>query len=212
MIFEIFVFNSFGAVFKNNFYLDKKYICIFAGTLQNKPILQNVMTKNIYFLSVVFVFMLLAYSCGDEKEATPITIGGEWVVIEGTLSTNDPSLDKNVNELFVEDSRIYKVKRIFDINQNNPTIGAIQTVAIDKETNVLQRKKIGTYRITSDSIFIEDELIADFRQKYVLGGSLLTTEAKVTKKELDVLISEIGGDVNTVREGTVGVLKMREVR
>lgn len=158
------------------------------------------------------MLVLFAYSCSSENESAPITIDGEWTVIERILKTNDPSLDQNVNDLFVEDARTYAVKRIFDVNPNNPDIGSIQTIAINKETGVLKRKRIGTYAITADSIFIEDELIADFRQKYSLGRTLLETQVAVTKKELDVLVYEVGGDPNTVREGTVGILRMRETK
>ncbi|MBK5719743.1 hypothetical protein JGH11_02530 [Dysgonomonas sp. Marseille-P4677] len=170
------------------------------------------MNKKNCFLSVLFALAFFIYSCDEKKELIPTTIDGEWIVIERTLETNDPSLDMNVNDLFREDSRNYTIKRIFSENQNNPAIGAIETLAIDKKTDVSFRKRIGTYAITSDSIFIEDELLKDFRQKYLLGPTLLETQVKVTKKELDVLVFEIGGDPNTVREGTVGKLKMREVR
>ena len=170
------------------------------------------MNKSIYILASLFLYVFFFASCGEEKDDSPVTIGGEWNIVERILSTNDASLDKNVNELFLEDSRNYKVRRIFDINQGDPSIGAIQTIAINRQSNVLQRKRIGTYSIAIDSLFIQDELISDFRQKYLLRRTLLETEVKVTKKELDVLIYEIGGDPNTVREGTVGILKMREVK
>ncbi len=169
------------------------------------------MNKNIIFLSALFILIGLNTSC-DSNEDKPVTVGGEWITVERLLSTNDSSLDKNVNDLFLEDSKDYIVKRIFEVNANDPSLGSIQTIAVDDETGISKRKRIGVYSITPDSIFIEDENIADMRQGYLLGHKSLITYTKVTKKELDVLVSEMGGDPNTVRDGTVGILKMREMR
>lgn len=169
------------------------------------------MNKNIIFLSILFILIGFNTSCGSD-DSKPVSVGGEWITVERLLSTNDPSLDKNVNDLFLEDSKNYIVKRIFDINTNDSSLGSIQTVAVDDETGILIRKRIGVYSITPDSLFIEDENIADMRQGYLLGYKSLITHTKVTKKELDALVAEMGGDPNTVREGTVGILKMREMR
>ncbi len=171
------------------------------------------MIKRINNFFLFLVVSISFYSCdSDNYKTEPLKIGGEWLIIERTLTTGDNFVDENVNNLFKLSSKEYLLKRFIIPHKDIPDIGVINMHAIDPETGIAEWKRDGTYKLTKDTIYITDPKISDSREGYILGTDILVTHSKVTKKELDVIVSEIGGSPSNIPTGTKGILKMRLAR
>ncbi|MFV0417132.1 MAG: hypothetical protein ACK5KT_00170 [Dysgonomonas sp.] len=149
-------------------------------------------------------------SCSKRDEPLLISITGEWTTIERRVTTGDDFLDQSINSLFILDDKDYTITRTFI--QTTYNVGALETVATNKNTGNEDRKRDATYEINGDSIYIDDKKFEQTTSGLILGEKLLVTYTKVGKKELDHIIEEIGGDPNLIPNNITGILKMKETR
>lgn len=161
------------------------------------------------FLFVALAGILIS-SCNKNNDSEKPSITGEWTTIERSISTNNDFLNESINNLFALDNKDYIVKRIF--TQTDENIGAIETIAINKKTGNEDRNRSGSYKIEGDSLHIDDQKFEQTTSRYRIDGKVLLTYTKVKKKELDYIVSELGGDPNLIPDDAEGLLRMKEIK
>lgn len=168
------------------------------------------MDKNRKLYTLLLLFISVSFFISCETSDPPIveksSIDGQWLLLERTISTGNNMVDTDINALFKEDIRIYDTKRTFNK-------GGLTTIAIDKETGRDARKRLATYEEVKDSIYYDDEQLLQYSAQYIINKDVLITYSRVTKKDLDLLVNEVGGDPNLVQPADiVGIIKTREIR
>lgn len=163
----------------------------------------------IYISSIVFV--LLLQSCNKYNDEPVPTLNVEWEITDRVLKTNDKDLDNSVNTMFKLDAAKYIIKKIYIKNREIDNVGTFEQLSISRETGSEMRKRDGTYVLKGDSLFSKEDGL-ELRERYSVTNTSLMTKTKVTKKELDILIIEIGGDPNVIAADVVGELTFKGVR
>lgn len=161
----------------------------------------------------IFIFIslgLIVSSCEKTEIPKEYTAVGEWTTVERRFSSNNTFITQSVNGLIKEDNKTYEIKRYFEESGYN--IGSIETTAVNKETGRSQRKRDATYKIVGDSIYIDDEKFEQGIAHISVSEKTMTTYQKITKKELDYIVTELGGDPNLIPNDIQGVYKMVEKR
>jgi hypothetical protein len=153
--------------------------------------------KNIFQTLLIIITGICLYSCGDEYEPKPpAPLNGEWLNGKRVLKSNDPTVDERVNSMFIRDAELLEIKRFFDVNESNPDMGTISTLAVNRQNGFNARKRESTYITKGDSIFIVDGILGNMSGINVISGKKLTTITNVNKQAIKAIITEIGGDIN----------------
>lgn len=168
------------------------------------------MNKTLQIILFVATIGILISSCNKDNDTERPSIAGEWTTIERSISTNDDFLNESINNLFALDNKDYTVKRIFTPTDDNT--GAISTIATNKTTGNEDRNRSGSYKIERDSLYINDQKFEQTISGYRIDGKVLLTYTKVKKKELDYIVSELGGDPNLIPNNAEGILRMKEIK
>jgi hypothetical protein len=143
------------------------------------------------------IISICSYSCGDDYEPKPpAPLNGEWLNEKRVLKSNDPTVDERVNSMFIRDAELLEIKRIFDVNENDPNSGAISTLAVNRQNGLNARKRESAYTTKGDSIFIVDGILGNMPGTNIISGNKLTTVTKVNKQAIKAIITEIGCDIN----------------
>lgn len=169
---------------------------------------------------LTFIFSIIVassfVSCEKNNDYEKSTINGEWTIInryitiENDFSTESFNLNESFNKLIALDNKNFIVKRMFSQTEDNA--GYLETIAINRQTGSEDRNRSGTYSISGDSLFIDDQKFEQTVSFYRLEGKILTTYTKLKKKDLDYLYGELGGDPNLIPDGAEGMLEMKEIK
>ncbi|SBV94764.1 hypothetical protein [uncultured Dysgonomonas sp.] len=171
--------------------------------------------NNIYLTLLIIITSICFYSCGDDYEPKPsASLDGEWLNEKRVLKSNDPTVDERVNSMFVRDAELLEIRRVFDVDENNPNMGAISTLAINPQNGTYARNRKSSYTAKGDSIFIVDGILGYMSGTNMITGRKLTTISKVDKQAIKAIITEIGGDINIPMlddiEGTLTIIDNKE--
>ena len=165
------------------------------------------MRVSILFSIATIIFFA---SCSKRDEPQLISITGEWTTVERRVTTGDDFLDQSINSLFILDDKDYIVTRTFTQTEYN--VGSLETVATNKSTGNEERKRDATYKIMGDSLYLDDKKFEQTTSGFILSEKSMITYMKVSKKELDHIVEEIGGDPNLIPNNITGILRMKETR
>jgi len=168
------------------------------------------MKKNILSYFLLAIIGISITSCGKRDEIEELSIAGSWTITERQVTTGDEFLDEIINNLIKLDNQDYIVKRTF--TQAEYRLGSLITIATDRKTGTEQRNRAGTYRITNDSLYIDDEKFLQTVSGYTMTEKVLVTRQKLKKDDIDHIVEELGGDPNLIPKGTEGILRMKEIR
>lgn len=163
--------------------------------------------------AITLLFITIATllsSCSKRDEPEVISITGKWTTTERSVTTGDDFIDQSINNLFILDSKSYEVTRTFTQTEYN--VGSLVTTATNKETGQEDRKRDASYKLTGDSLYVDDKKFEQTTSGLLLSEKIMVTNTKVGKKELDHIVEEIGGDPNLIPENIEGVFRMKEVR
>lgn len=166
--------------------------------------------NKIYPILLITIVGSLFFSCEKNNKYERSTIEGQWTTVERYVEIDHEYLSKSFRDLFHLDDQKYIIKRTF--TQADENIGAVLTIAIDRETDVEMRNRKGTYELIKDSLHINDEKFLQTVSVIRLDSKTLISHTKLKKKDLDKVYAEIGGDPNLIPDDAEGVLKVREVK
>ncbi|WP_029904039.1 hypothetical protein [Prevotella sp. 10(H)] len=170
------------------------------------------MKKNIFFPTLLAIFSIVLFSCGDDNEPVPNQpLDGEWLTQKRVLETNDEDVNKRVNKMFEIDAEDFILKRVFEINKNIPDLGTVTTLAYDPDRNINAVNRDSDFTLVGDSMNLSDKTLGIMPGTYTIKGNLLVTKSKVNKQAIQAIITEIGGDPNIkMKDDIEGILTITD--